>query len=387
VSEAAAREVIETLAPLERRSCSPGERAAAEWIAARLERAGFEVELEEEPARPLYAPTMAGLAALGAFASLLCLAGRRVPAAVISAVGLATVVDEAQNGPRIVRRALYPERRTVNVVARFGDPGARRTLVVLAHHDAHQTGRLYDQGLLKALHRRAPGLLARMKTSLPQWWVGASGGVLTLYAAIRGRRGPALAGAAMNLLGGASMAEVALNPVSPGANDNLSGVAALVALADRLAADSPPGVRVLLVSCGAEEALQEGIRPFMARHRGELANASFLNLETVGSTRLIMLEGEGPIWMEEYADPSFRDLVERCAREEGVELERGFRARASTDSAIPSRAGHPTATLTSIEPWGALANYHLPTDTPDRVRHDTIDAAARVAFAVARSLG
>src|SRR2546421_12029198 len=126
----------------------------------------------------------------------------------------------------------------------------------------------------------------------------------------------------------------------------------------------------------------------MARHRDELdpERTWFLNLETIGSTRLIMLEGEGPIWMEDYREPSFRDLVAARATEAGVELERGFRARASTDSVIPSRAGYPTATLTSVTPWGALANYHLPTDTPENVDYSTVDQAVRVARKVAESL-
>jgi Iap family predicted aminopeptidase len=99
-----------------------------------------------------------------------------------------------------------------------------------------------------------------------------------------------------------------------------------------------------------------------------------------------MLEGEGPIWMEDYAEPGFRDRVERCARREGVVLARGYRARASTDSVIPSRAGYPTATLTSVAPWGALANYHLPTDVPENVDYETVSQAARVALSVARDL-
>ncbi|HEX8052294.1 MAG TPA: M28 family peptidase [Thermoleophilaceae bacterium] len=384
--EAGARELIETLARLERRPCSPGEREAAEWIAARLERAGCErVDLEEEVAYGLYAPTLTALGLLGALASLLCIAGRRVAASAISIAGLVTVVDEAQNGPRLVRRALYPARTTTNVVARIGPDDAPRTVVVLAHHDAHQTGRLYDQSLLMAAHRHAPGLLARMKTSLPQWWVGCSGAVLTLVAVATRRRRHAAAGAVLNLVGAAAMGEVARNPVSPGANDNLSGVAGLVTLAELLRERPLPGLRVLLVSCGAEEALQEGIRAFMARHGNELdpARTAFVNLETVGSPRLIMLEGEGPIWMEDYAEPSFRDLVARCAEAEGIELERGFRARASTDSVIPSRAGHPTATITSITAWGALANYHLPTDTAANVDHDSVQRAARLAYATA----
>jgi hypothetical protein len=382
--EAAAREVVETLARLERRPCSPGERAAAEWIAARLERAGCEVTLEEEAAYGRYMPTLAGLGAAGIAGALLTLRGRRATGALISLAGAAALVDEAQNGPRVLRRLVLRRRTTVNVVARTG-PRAAPTLVVLAHHDAHQTGRLYDQSLLVALHRHAPGLIARMRTSLPQWWIGLAGPALTTIAALTGRRCPAAAAIPVLAVAGAAAAEVASNPVSPGANDNLSGVAALVALAERLRERPLPGVRVLLVSCGAEEALQEGIRAFVARHCGELdpATTRFLNLETVGSPRLIMLEGEGPIWMEDYAGPSFRDEVERRAREEGIGLERGFRARASTDSVIPSRAGYPTATLTSITAWGALANYHLPTDTPENVDHATVGRAARLAYALA----
>jgi hypothetical protein len=384
---AGAREVIETLSRLERRTCSPGERDAAEWIAARLERAGCEVAVEEEPAYGLYMPTLAGLGVAGIAAALLTLAGRRVAGALISAAGAAALVDEAQNGPRLLRRAIYPLRRTVNVVARIG-PEHAPTLVVLAHHDSHQTGALYDQSLLMMLHRRAPGLLARLKTAPPQWWVGLAGPLLTIAAALSGRRRPALAALPVLALGTAAAAEVALNPVSPGANDNLSGVAGLVRLAELLGERPLAGARVLLVSCGAEESLQEGVRAFMARHGHELdpRRTRVLNLETVGSPRLIMLEGEGPIWMEDYADPSFRDEVERLARAGGIGLERGFRARASTDSVIPSRAGHPTATLTSLTAWGALANYHLPTDTADRVDHATLEDAARLAYAVAASV-
>jgi hypothetical protein len=86
---------------------------------------------------------------------------------------------------------------------------------VLAHHDAPQTGVLFDQTLQRRLHELAPRLLAR-------------------------------------------------------ANDNLSGVAALVALAELLRERPIPGMRVLLVSRGAEETLQDGVRAFMARHRDEL---------------------------------------------------------------------------------------------------------------------
>jgi hypothetical protein len=388
VTEATLREVVETLAAIERPPCSPGEREAAEWLARRLERAGCErVELEEEDAWGGYLPTAAGLGAVAAAGALLALSGRRAAGGFAALAAAVALVDDVQNGPRVVRRLARRRRTTVNVVARTGDPAAQRTLVVLAHHDAHQAGRFYDQGLQQAIHRLAPGLLARMKTSPPQWWIGLAGPLLTAAGAATGRRGPVRAGLALTLLATSIVAEIASRETVPGANDNLSGVAGLVALAE-LAREQPPGVALMLVSCGAEEGLQEGARGFVARHRHELQRGStwFLNLETVGSPRLIMLEGEGPIWMEDYPGPSFRDLVERTARENGIALDRGFRARASTDSVIPSRAGHPTATLTSVNAWGALANYHLPTDTPDNVDYATVGEAVDLALTVARAL-
>lgn len=389
VPEASLREVIETLAALERAPCSPGERRAAEWLAGRLRRAGCaEARLEREPATGRYLSTLVGLGVAGAAGALLALRGRRAAGSALSLAAAAGVVDEAQNGPRLLRRALRRTRSTTNVVAVAGDPGAARTLVVLAHHDAHQTGRLYDQGAQRALHRLAPGLVARARRSFPQWWLGLAGPLLTVAGAAGGRRPLLRAGLALDLVGTVLVADAARSPVTPGANDNLSGVAGLVALAEALRQRPVAGLRLLLVSCGAEEALQDGVRPFLARHRSGLdpRRTWFLNLETVGSPRLILLEGEGPIWIEDYADPAFRELVAERASAAGIGLERGFRARASTDSVIPSRAGYPTATLTSITPWGALANYHLPTDTPGNVDHATVGAAVRLAYSVAEAL-
>jgi Iap family predicted aminopeptidase len=178
------------------------------------------------------------------------------------------------------------------------------------------------------------------------------------------------------------------SPTVPGANDNLSGVALIVAFAELLRDRPIPGLRVVLLSAGAEETLQDGIRGFIARHRHELDpdRTWMLNFDAIGSPRLIMLEGEGPFWMHDYTDPSFRDLIERCAAEQGIALERGYRARASTDSVITSRAGYPSTCLCALNEWHAMSNYHLMSDTPDKLNYGTIVEATRIAYAVARRL-
>jgi hypothetical protein len=126
----------------------------------------------------------------------------------------------------------------------------------------------------------------------------------------------------------------------------------------------------------------------MARHAQELepGRTLVLNYDTVGSPTLIMLEAEGPFWMEDYPGPEFRDLIARCAEESGIPLERGFRARASTDSVIPARAGFPTATLASLNEWRAASNYHLLTDVPANLDYETVADAVRLGYETLRRL-
>jgi Iap family predicted aminopeptidase len=99
-----------------------------------------------------------------------------------------------------------------------------------------------------------------------------------------------------------------------------------------------------------------------------------------------MLEGEGPVWMERYAGAGLRDALAEWARRMEIPLERGFLARSSTDSVIPSRAGYPTATLVSITDWRMPANYHLPSDVPANLDYATVADATRLVRALAAGL-
>jgi hypothetical protein len=388
--ESTLREVVETLAPLDRTPCSPGERAAAKWLYERLGAvAGVDVQLEDEPSWGTFPPTAVGLGLTGVLGALLGLRGdrrhgprgRRALGTLLAAATFAGIVDEAHNGPRLLRRLVRKRRATVNLIARAGDRDAGRTLVVIAHHDAPQTGIIFDQALQRRVYERAPQVVERFKTPLPQWWFGLTGPLATLL----GRR---RLGLALGLLGTLLVADILRSSTVPGANDNLSGVASLVALAELLREERIPGLRILLVSCGAEETLQDGIRAFVSRHRPELdpETTCFVNLDTVGSPHLVLLEAEGPVRMEEYHGPWLRDLFERRAEALGIPLRRGYRARASTDSIIPSRAGYPTATLVSMADWLAPANYHLPTDIPANLDYATVADTVRLVHDVAGSL-
>jgi hypothetical protein len=257
----------------------------------------------------------------------------------------------------------------------------------MAHHDAAPTGTVFDQRLQRWFVRRYPQAVERMSENPPMWWLVLAGPAAVALGSARGRPALRRAGTAMSLLATAAMADIAARRAVPGANDNLSGVASLVALAEALRRRPLPGLRVILLSAGAEEALQEGIRGFARRHFPALppARTWFLNLDTVGSGNLVLLDAEGPLRMEPY-DASFNDLVAGCADELGIKVWRGLRSRNSTDGVVPNRHGYPTACLVSIDDEKLLPHYHLPSDLPEHVDYGCVADAARLTEAVARRL-
>jgi len=388
--EATLREVVEALAPIERAAGSEGERQAAAWIADRLTAAGAPAEVEEARFRGNFAGVIASLAAAGAASGLLAgtRVGRRL-GTLGGAAAAALIADDISNGARPFRKLVRPERTTWNVVAEAGDRDGERTLVVLAHHDAAQTGAIFDPTFQRSLIDRFPGIIERRDTSLPLWWMTLAGPLLAATGGATGRRGLARVGAAMSALSAASLADIERSPTVPGANDNLSAVAVIVALAEALQERPIEGLRVQLVSVGAEETLQGGIYGYCERHLAGMDRERtwFLNVETVGSPSLALVEGEGCVVMEDYYDKPWRDLIVRIAERDGVPLRRGMRSRSSTDSVIPSRMGVPTATLISIDRYKALSNYHLMSDTPENLCYPTVACAADLAEAMARELG
>ncbi|HEY3729607.1 MAG TPA: hypothetical protein VGL51_20735, partial [Solirubrobacteraceae bacterium] len=260
------REVVQTLAPIERRAGSDGERQAADWIAARLTAAGCPAQVEAEEFRDGYARVMSLLSGAGALAGLTALAARRPMARRLAggaaAAVTAAIADDVSNGPRLARRACAAPKTTWNVVGSCGDAGAQRTLVVFAHHDAATAGMIFDDRAQRWFGERFPGLLERKDTSLPLWWLVLGGPLLVALGAGRARPAMLAAGAAGSAIAAAAFEDVARGPVVPGANDNLAAVAVLVALAELVAAQPLSGLRLLLVSCGAEEVLQGGIYGF-----------------------------------------------------------------------------------------------------------------------------
>jgi hypothetical protein len=380
-------EVVRYLEMIYRPSASQGERVAAEWIAARLGDIGCTVVVEEEEAHGAYWWSVGLMTATAAAAGLLALRGRRLAGAVVGALMAAGIADDIDSGAHVFRRRLLPYRSTWNVLAETGDPAAEKTVVVVAHHDAAHGGLVFDPRPQRALARRYPERVERSNTGAPVWFPVIGGPLLVAIGSILKLKLLTRIGVVLGLGSAAMMADIGSRDAVPGANDNLSAVAVLVALARSLKAKPIKGLRVLLVSMGSEESLQEGILAFSRRHFHELPTdqTKFIVIDTVGSPRLVMVEAEGVLRMRQY-DRELSDLIASSAADLEVPLVRGQRARASTDAVVPNKAGYPTALLVSFDKDKVLSNYHQPTDVADNLDFGTVANCARVTDAVIREL-
>ena len=379
--------VIEHLAAIRRPPASEGERAAAEWIAERLLEHGLEPRIEEEPAHGTYWWPLGISAGLGLLGGLASLRGRRGLGALLGAFATRALYDDVTGGAQWFRRRFLPQRTTWNVVAEAGDPDATQTLVLLAHHDAANQGLVFDPGPSRWYFQTFPGL-ARRQRSWPPLFIGMVGAhALIALGSLLGDRGAVRLGTGAALLTVAGMVDIGRRGPVPGANDNLTAVAAIIALARVLRERPVGGLRVLLVSCGAEESLQEGMQGFARRHFPALSPLStrFLCLETLGSGDLTLPESEGMV-VRRHFDRDFKELVWDCARAAGVRLQRGYHLVFASDALIALRGGYCTALLGSLNEYKVPANYHWPTDVPENVHYGGVADSVRLCEAVIHRL-
>ncbi|MBY0310604.1 MAG: M28 family peptidase [Phycisphaerales bacterium] len=172
--------------------------------------------------------------------------------------------------------------------------------------------------------------------------------------------------------------------VHPGADDNASGTAGLLAVAgtlkDRYAQSGEKNLRsVLFLGFSAEEMGLIGSRFFTKSNQIPAASISaMLNLDMVGRMREETLEVSGTGTAEGFAD-----LLKPLFDASGLTIKPSSGGRGPSDHASFYAAGIPVLHFFT----GLHAEYHTPRDTADLINHDGIlkasDLCANVAFALA----
>lgn len=163
-------------------------------------------------------------------------------------------------------------------------------------------------------------------------------------------------------------------PFVPGANDNASGAATVLSLAERLRTQPLKRTEVLLVTSGAEEVGATGPVRLLERHP-ELREADWIVLDTVAGP------GAGPcvitaeqVLLPLRADPRLLEAARAVAasRPDLGSYEHYYRGLFSEHSPLVV-AGCRSLAILDFTPQGFLPNWHRPTDTVANIDPDVLN--------------
>ena len=383
--EARLRGDVEELSAIHRPSASRGEREAAEWLVSRLADHDAAGRVEVDEGHGTYWWPLGIASAAGAIAGVATMRGHRVLGTALGGAAAVAAIDDLPPRRRLLRRAL-PRRPAHNVVAEVGPEDAGRTIVLVAHHDTAHPGLLFHPAIPETLFGLFPRVLERSNTSPGLMWPVVFGPVAVAAGALTGSRLLTELGTVFAVGSALAFADIGARQAVPGANDNATGVAALLAIAAALAERPTENTRVMLVST-SEEALNEGMQFFCNRYFSRLPvdRTFFLSIDTLGSPHLLVLRGEGMFGVKEYPRESLQ-LLDGLADELGIWLFPNLRLRNATDGVFPLAAGYQCASLCSCTKLKQPANYHWPTDVPENVDYGTLGDAIRLIEAVVRRL-
>jgi hypothetical protein len=359
---------VRALAALDRRTTTAGERRSAALIAQRLRAIGAsDVAVSTFRGPSSWAPAQLTYVCAGVLIGQL--PGYLARAASLLVAGL----YEAETSGRIGwAQRLAAVRHGVSVCARVPAAGAaRRTLVVVAHHDAAQTGLVWHPHAVALSRHRA----RRTGRALPSH-APVLAGLLAMAAPARWVRRAATAALA---LGAALMIDSMRSSTTPGANDNASGVAGALELVGKLVEAPLPDTEVVVVFPGGEEVGNAGMRAWLREAGLDPATTLVVNLDAIGAGELAVSDREG--LTTSFADDDVALALAAAARE-GLDL-RVAGIPNSTDAVVTRHAGLRTISLLSVAD-GWIHNLHRDTDTPDQVSAQTIADAVRLTERIAR---
>ncbi len=374
------RALAEEIGP--RGTGTDGERAAADFVARRLDAMGLGVQrrtfyaVASQNAFPLAIDTLALTSAV-LYAVQMPMGwelGRWIAAllALVTAPLLWQTIRSAGNP----LRPFLPKVRSQNVVARVPSVAEPRLhTVVVAHLDTNRCRIAWQTGMVRRLEPLTCatltmlGLLGLLYLASALFdgppWVGWASLVPTAY----------VVGTVITLW------RDDRTPFSHGAHDNAAGVAVALEIARRLASEPLQQTEVWLALVGAEETDHSGIHALLREHQSLFGEASgpgaaFIVLEGLGSGQLVYLTRQG--LCAHYApDPHLLEVARNVADERPELDAQPAQMIMEDDTGTLRRSGYRAICIAGLDPeTGSLPRWHRPDDTAGTVSAEFLARAA-----------
>jgi len=284
-------------------------------------------------------------------------------------------------GYRLFER-LLPHFDSQNVSARFMGVRPERLLIVTAYYDSGVLSPLSHPTVVRLLRPAHTALLFAMVVILATCAIDAAaemgvtafpGAATVRYAAA----GFVLIGAAFLYYASARGEDIR------GANNNASGVSALLRLAEALAARPIDGADVWLVATGSHEAWMSGMRHLIRTGNTGRHGVRIINLEAIGAGELHYLEREGFL----HSMAAGKQLL-AAARELGPKhgVSPGTLKAVLTEAHIPLSRGYEALTIMGLGEDHLPCRWHQAEDRVTSVDERKITQAAAFTEALLRHL-
>jgi hypothetical protein len=338
------------------------ERIAAEWLAAKLRAAGYEVA--EQPFRTtrdnLYLlPLQVFVCAVAAIGLALSDAPWWLVVAIL-AYGIAILLAEASgHAVDLTPMPRFASRNVLTAPVRRAD----RTVFVTAHYDTQRGSFLFH-----------PNFVDR----LPLFFNACYGCVLVAVAAVAANVARfAAAGTVLwaalilcSCAGAVYLAAEITGRYTPGANDNGTGAAMALWLASeygRRPGEFPADCDLRFLFTGSEEAGCRGMKAFLKSHSRQLDPrrmrfVRFVNLDNLGTGMLTYLSGEGMLFYWR-AGATLLGIARAMRQSAARPVQEHANLLLPTDALPPSALGFEAIAFLGKDAAGRMGNYHWHTDT------------------------
>jgi Peptidase family M28 len=254
---------------------SDAERRTGRYLAGRLEELGRETDSEAFRVWPGWASGYAINSIVAIIGSVVSVSSATIGVGLVLLATILTFLDLSGITP--TTRRLAGRRASQNIVS-WGDRDKPGALVLVAHVDTGPTRSRPLRPLFLALLVLLACCVLRV--------AGMEGTALTVVQFI-----PTV----VLIVYVALLLDIALSPAAYGENDNASGVAVVLRLAERLN-DGLEYFGVHVIFTGSQKAMGQGMRAFLKAHRRELPEDTILlNVDAVGGGEIRLTRKEGPL--------------------------------------------------------------------------------------------
>jgi hypothetical protein len=276
-----------------------------------------------------------------------------------------------------------PKIRSQNVTARIPPSGpAKARVVMCAHIDSHRTPVFYSSNTWMALFTV---LIALTFLSMLVGTIGFGLGALMGWEWVRWL---GLLVGAIQVFALGMCLHADFTPFSPGANDNASGVAVTLALAQQLRKNPLAQTEVCLALTGCEEVGAYGMAAYLQAHAGQLgAETVYIILDQVGAGRIKFLTADGLLLKHRTHQQALelaRQIV-ACKPEFGAYEGVGL---AYTDALRATKRGLVALTLCTLPANEAESgsNWHQMSDTLEHVIPGDLEKTYQFTLEILRSI-